>query len=139
MGEGPGVCECGGVGGVREESAWGRHPPALWDLTDELPQVGSPGKSLEPYHDFIGNCSPPLPSPPCCGPPAPLQASSFRRAPLPSPMAVPGSAPRPHRGGAGSEWRGKKQKLVWGREGSAWVPTERKGTVPRLGQEAHSR
>lgn len=40
-------------GGVREESAWGRAPPALWDLTDELPQVGSPGKSLEPYHTTL--------------------------------------------------------------------------------------
>lgn len=55
------MCGRGRVG--QRGVSLGPASPALWDLTDELPQVGSPGKSLEPYYDFIGNCSPPLPFP----------------------------------------------------------------------------
>lgn len=94
-------------GGGQRGVSVGLASPDRWDLTDELSQVGSPGKSLKPHHDFIGNCSPlppspPPRSPPCCRPPSPLQASSFRSAPLPSPTAVPGSAPGLRGGGAGS-------------------------------------
>lgn len=93
------MCESVGWGaGVREESAWGWHPPARWDLTDELSQVGSPGKSLEPHHDFIGNCSPLLPSPPHPSPSLPAAG----RQPAPGLILPERTSPLPH----GGAWLG---------------------------------
>lgn len=82
--------------------------------------MGSRGESLGPQQGFVGNGSA-FPSPPRCRALGPSPGLVLPEStPLPSPMVVPGSGPFGSTvcGEAVSEQRGKKQKLVLGREGT---------------------